>query len=453
MGSLNASLASALSGLMAEQGALAATTNNVANVNTPGYSREVPVLETSDPVVMDPLTFGSGVTLQSIESIRDPILESQIQQETQTQGQWSALVSATSQAQVSFSGGAGDIGTAISNFFDSINQLSTNPSDLSLRQAVLTAAGNLATAFNTAANNLTAQQTSLNTSVVQSVGQINQLTQQIAQLNGQIETLQNAGESAGTFVDQRTQLIDQLSSLVDVSVISSDNTLNLTTAAGTALVAGQQSFQLSTKLGASGAQDIFAQGSDITSTIVSGQLGGTLAARDRQLPGIQSQLDTLASGLANAVNTVQTSGYDLTGSGVKSSNNLFSGTGAASLAVAITDPSLIAASSDGTVGNNGNAEALYALRNQSLIAGQSPSQYYSTIVFNVGNAAANASAEQSASTVTLQQLNDQRNSVSGVSLDEEAANMTRYQQAYAASAQIISTINSMMQTVINMKVS
>ena len=86
MSSLNASLATALSGLIAEQGALSATTNNVANVNTPGYSREHAVLVASDPVIVDPLTFGTGVTLQSIDSIRDPILESQIQQQTQTGG-------------------------------------------------------------------------------------------------------------------------------------------------------------------------------------------------------------------------------------------------------------------------------------------------------------------------------------------------------------------------------
>ena len=102
MSSLNASLATALSGLITEQGALAATTNNVANVNTPGYSREQPVLVTSDPVVLGPLTFGTGVTLQSIESIRDPLLESQIQQQTQTQGQFSTLASALQQTQVNF---------------------------------------------------------------------------------------------------------------------------------------------------------------------------------------------------------------------------------------------------------------------------------------------------------------------------------------------------------------
>ena len=156
------------------------TTNNVANVNTPGYSREEPVLVASDPVVIDPLTFGTGVTLQSVKSITDPILESQIQQQTQAQGQFSALASALQQTQVNFTSSTSDIGTAISNFFDSVNQLSTDPSDLSLRQGVLTAAGNLATSFNTTANNLTQQQTSLDLSVVQTVGQINQLTAQIA---------------------------------------------------------------------------------------------------------------------------------------------------------------------------------------------------------------------------------------------------------------------------------
>lgn len=455
MGSLSSSLAIALSGLSAEEGALEATTNNVANVNTPGYSREVPEFETADPVVVDPLTLGSGVTLKTIESVRDPILESQIQQETQTQGQLNALVSALSQTQTNFTSTTGDIGTAISNFFDSVNQLSTSPSDLSLRQNVLTAAGNVASAFNTAANNLSSQRTSLDQSVGQTVQQINQLTSQIAQLNTQISNVQNTGEDAGTFIDQRTQLIDQLSSLIDVSTIPTDNTLTLTTASGTPLVVGQTSFQLTTQLDSSGTQHIFSQGSDITSTIVSGQLGGILEARDQQIPAFQTQLDTLASGFANSVNQVQTAGYDLNGN---AGSNLFtpppSGSGAAaSLSVAITDPALIAASSDGTSGSNGNAEAMYALRNQGIISGQSPTDYYSGIVFNVGSAVSNANASQSASNLVLQQLNDQRSSVSGVSLDEEAANMMRYQQAYAASAQVISSINTMMEDIINMKTS
>lgn len=457
MSSLNASLATALSGLLAEQGALEASTNNVANANTPGYSREEPILVASDPVVEEPLTLGTGVTLQSIESIRDPLLESQIQQETQVENQYSTLASALEQTQVNFGtqAGTGDIGTAISNFFNSINDLSTSPSDLSVRQEVLTAADNLATSFNSTANNLTQQQQNLDLSVVQTVGQINQLTQQIAQLNAQVSNLENVDENAGTFIDQRQQAIDQLSGLIDVSVIPTDNTLTLTTANGAPLVTGQQSFQLTTQPNSAGLHEIFSEGNNITSEITSGQLGGTLQARDQQIPAIQNQLDTLAGDLATAVNQVQTAGFDLNGNPA-TNEPLFNpppanNTGAAaSFSVAITDPSLIAASSDGSPGSNGNAEAMYALSTQGIINGQDPSDYYSNIVFNVGNAVSNASAEQNASSQILQQLNDQRSAVSGVSLNEEAANMVQYQNAYEASAQVITTINDMMYAVINM---
>ena len=410
---------------------------------------------TSDPVELGNLTFGTGVTLQSVESIRDPLLESQIQQQTQSENQYSTLASALQQTQLNFTTTTSDIGTEITNFFNSVNQLSADPTDLSVRQGVITAADNLATSFNTTANNLTQQQGTLDLSVVQTVGQVNQLTSQIAQLNEQISTLQNSGETAGSFVDQRQQAIDQLSSLVDVSVIPTNNTLTLTTANGAPLVSGNQSFQLSMQSNSAGLHEIYSQGNNITSRITSGQLGGTLAARDQEIPAIENQLDTLAAGIANSVNAVQTTGYDLNGN-LATNEPLFNlppanTTGAAaSLSVAITNPSLIAASSDGSAGSNGNAEAMYALSNQAIIGGQNPTDYYSGIVSNVGNATANASAEQTASNLILQQLNDQRSSVSGVSLDEEAANMVQYQDAYQASAQVISTINDMMYAAIQM---
>jgi flagellar hook-associated protein 1 FlgK len=427
MSTLNASLASALSGLIAEQGAMATTTNNVANVNTPGYSRQVAELVSSDPTVLGRLSYGAGVTLQSIQSIRDPILEAQIQQQSQAQGQFSSLTSALQQTQTYFTTSTSDIGTSISNFFDSINQLATSPSDLSLRQGVLTAAGNLASSFNSTADNLTQQQNSLDLSVLSQVSQINQLTRQIAQLNTQVSNLLNVDQNAGSFVDQRQQAIDQLSTLVDVTVIpTSGNTLTLTTANGALLVAGQQSFQLQTQ-------------------------GGTLQARDQEIPAIQTQLNTLATGLANSVNGVQVSGFDRNGNvGTDLFTPPSSTAAAANLSVAVTDPSLIAASSDGSAGSNGNAQALYALSTQAIVAGQTPSDYYSGIVFNVGNAASTAAAEQTASGLVLQQLNDQRGAVSGVSLDEEAANLVSFQNAYSASAQVITAINDMLYATIQM---
>jgi flagellar hook-associated protein 1 len=146
-------------------------------------------------------------------------------------------------------------------------------------------------------------------------------------------------------------------------------------------------------------------------------------------------------------------GFDLQGNpGVNLFNPPAANTtgAAASMSVAITDPSLIAASSDGSQGSNGNAEAMYAIGNNPVISGQTPSNYYSTIVFNVGDDASNALAQESASSAILQQLNDQRSEISGVSLNEEAANMVQYQDAYQASAQVITTINDMMYAVIQM---
>jgi len=456
MSNLNATMATALSGLLADQGALETTTNNVANSSTPGYSRECPVLVPGDPVVEGPLTFGTGVVLQQVESVRDGILESRIQQETQQQGKQDALLAALQQTQVNFSSSSGDIGSAISSFFNSINQLSTNPSDLSLRQGVLTAAGNLATAFNQTAANLETQRTNLDLNVTQTVSQINQLTQQIAQLNGQISDLTNVGQNAGTFIDQRTQLIDQLSSLVDVSVIQSDKSITLTTSNGTALVAGEQAFQLAAQPTAASVSDVVANGQDITAQLTGGKLAGLIQARDQEIPGVLANLDSLASGLADAVNQVQTTGYDLNGN-LATGVNLFApppagGVGAAaSMSVALTDPTKLAVSSDGSPGSNGNAEAMYAINNQAVAGNQTPTDYYSGIVFGIGNSVANATAEDNASTLVLQQLNDQRGSISGVSLNEEAANLVQYQEAYNAAAKVVTTISDMMQTVINMK--
>jgi flagellar hook-associated protein 1 len=451
MSSLLSTMFLATGAMAADQGALEATTNNAANVNTPGYSREVPILQERPPVVVGNLTFGTGVSLAKIESVRDPILQLRIQQETGQQGQLNSFTGALSQAQTLFTPGASDIGSEISNLFSSISQLSTNPSSTALRQGVLTAASNLTSTFNNTASNLSVQRSNLDLNVVQSVQQVNTLTQQIAGLNGQITTLQNLGQEAGTFIDQRDVLINQLSGLIDVSEIKSDSGITLTTSNGTALVSGTQSFSLTTQPGASGVQHVFSQGKDITSTLSSGALGGLIEVRDQKIPALLTSLDTLASGLATAFNSANTTGFDLNGNAGGALFTPVVGAGsAANIGVAVTDPALIAASSDGSAGSNGNLANLSAIQNQTIIAGATPTTYYGNIVFSVGNDVSNGTAELQSSKLVLQQLQDQRGSISGVSLDEEAANMTRYQQAYDAAAHIVTTVNQMLETVINM---
>ena len=460
MSTLFGTMSIATGALGAEQGALDATTNNVANVNTPGYSRLQPVLVESDPVVMGPITYGTGVSLEKLQSLRDPILQIRIQEETQQQGQLNAFVTAMQQAQVQFTTSSGDIGTLMSNFFSSLSQLSTDPTSLALRQGVLTAAGNMATAFNNTANNLDQQRSGLDLQVSQDVNQVNVLTSQIAALNNQISQMQGVNQDASALVDQRDVLIGQLSSLIDVSTIQSDNGLTLTTSNGTALVVGGQSFALSTQTNASGMQDIYSQGTDITSKIASGELAGLLQVRDQTIPGLLSNLDTLAAGLANNLNAANGQGYTLVQQAdgtLQAGGNLFvappaSGQGAAStMAVATSDPSLIAASSDNTApASNGNVATLSAVQNQAVAGGQTPTDYYSNIVFGVGNDVSNGSAELNSSQLILNQLQDQRGSISGVSLDEEASNMVQYQRAFDAAAQVVTTINDMLYTVINM---
>jgi flagellar hook-associated protein 1 FlgK len=438
--------------LAANQGALEATANNVANVNTPGYSRKVSVFTETPPIVLGNLTFGTGVSLNKLESVRDAVLQLRIQEETGQQGALDALVGGLKQVQTLFTLQNGDIGSQISNLFSSVSQLSTDPSSLPLRQGVLTAASNLASAFRNTASNLAAQRANLDLSVTQAVAQVNTVTQQIAGLNGQITGLENLHHDASAFVDQRDVLINQLSGLIDVSQIRSDSGITLTTSNGTALVAGTQGLSLSTQTDSSGVQHVFAGVNDITSQLNAGQLGGLLTVRDQKIPALLSGLDSLAAGLATAFNAANAAGTDLNGN---VGGNFFvpppSGSGAATnMAVAITDPALIAASSDGSAGSNGNLANFSAIHDQALVSGETPSNYYGNLVFSVGNDVSNGSSELQSSQLVLQQLNDQRGSISGVSLDEEAAHMVEYQRAYEAAARMVTTVDQMLQTVIHM---
>jgi len=344
------------------------------------------------------------------------------------------------------------IGAAISSFFQNLNGLATNPSDASLRQSVLSAANALASSFNQAAGQLNSTRSNLDLNVQQTVQQINQISSEIASLNRKLATTASTGSDYGSFLDQRDALVQKLSGLIDVSVLQNGSSLTLTTRQGTALVVDGQSFGLTTRLDPNDAtQHIYAQAGDITGQISGGKLGGVLEARDQTVPSLLGQLDDLASALVTNLNAAHQLGYDLNG---QQGGNLFNpvtGPGAAaSMTVAFSDPNLLAASSDGTTGSNGNIANLTAVATQTLSNGMTPVQTYGNLVFQVGSSIGNANAELTASNNILQQLQQQQSSVSGVSLDEEASNLLLYERAYQAAARAISTVDQMLQTAINM---
>lgn len=453
--SLGSSLFIAVQALLTEKGALAVTSNNISNVNTPGYTREVPNLEETPPVRLGNLSYGTGVNLASIASVRDNILQLRLNQETQNQGRLDTFTNGLNQIQTVFNEPAGaGLQSLLSNFFNSFQTLASDPTNSGARQAVIGAAQSLAAGFKQTATTLIEQQQNADQGVVQTVQRINSLTAQIARLNGEIASAAGGGQNTNSFQDQRAQLITQLSGLIDVQTVTANgNALTLTTNGGTLLVVGNQNFDLQSAADpTTNFQHVFAQGKDITATIQGGALAGDIQLRDQEIPSIATSLDTLAFNVANSVNTQNAAGFDLNGN---PGGNIFTppsgATGAAlNMAVAITDPNLIAASADGTPGNNVNATALANLQSQNVVSGQSPIPYYAGIVAQIGNSGATASSQLAGENLLIQQLGDQINAVSGVSLDEEGANLILYQNAYMAASKLATVINGLFQTTINM---
>jgi flagellar hook-associated protein 1 FlgK len=450
MGSLNTAMWIAAQALDVDQGAMDVTSNNIANASTPGYSREVVDLSEQTPIESGNLTVGTGVDLQQIQSVRSQVLSLLIAEQTTQQSGSQTQLNGLQQVEGLFSDPTQGIGANLSAFFNSISQLSTDPSNAAQRQSVITAAQNLVSSFNQAAQSLGTIQSSLNQSVSSSVNQINSLTQQIAKINGQVGQLQQLGKDPGTLLDQENQLINQLSQLTNVNEIQTENGLTLTTGNGTALVVGNQSFALQVGNGPTGMQDVFSQGQDITASIQGGSLGGSIQVRDQDIPGILNQVNTLASQFATSFNNAQAQGFDLNGNPGQALFSFNASGAAASLSLATTDPNAIAASSDGTPGSNGNVANLMAVETNALPSGETPTDSYANLVSDSGNLASQSQANVTASTTSLNQLNDQLGAISGVSINEETTNLLTYQTAFSAAARVVSTVDQMTQDVLDM---
>jgi flagellar hook-associated protein 1 FlgK len=454
MSGLNTSLLIGMQALEANQGALDATSNNIANINSPGYTREVAVLSENQQNESGNGVSGGGVTLDAIRSVRDELLNLQIQQQTSQQASADAQSSSLQQIQTAFTTTGNDIASELTSFSSSLSELSASPTSAAAQQGVIASGQDLAGAFNSTAGALTGAQSQADGQVTETVAQINSLTAQIAQLNGQIEQVP-ANQNGGTIEDQRDQLVQQLSGLVGISITQTGDGETITTANGSPLVMGGQSFNLQTTTGSNGFQQVIdSNGTNITASIQGGTLGGAIQVRDQIVPGLLTQLNTLASQFATAFNAAQAEGTDSNGNTGAAfftvPSNPDDAGAAAGISVAITDPSQIAISSDGSSGSNGNVANLSAALTANLPSGQTAAGTYSSLVFQVGHAASDASAQSTAIGDNLTQLTTQQGSVSAVSIDEETTNLERYQTAYEAASRIVSTIQVLNNALLNM---
>jgi len=446
--------------LLTQQLALQVTSNNISNVNTPGYSRQRGALEERYPAQSEAGPVGTGVQMKTVEAARDQFLEARLSTVMQTTGKQDTVTGYLNQVQSVFGLSQDGVGDALSKFFNAFSGLANDPTSSSLRYNVVTAGQNLAGMFNDAARQLSDIQQNADTAVVDTVNQINNLTARIAALNGQITNAEATGFHSNDLRDQRGEAVKELSSLVDVHYYeSSDGTFSVSTGAETLVTANFHEDLSLTRTGPLGFNQVLANGRDITSTIQRGRLGGLLQVRDNQIPGYQSDLDTLAESVIREVNTVHQAGKDLQSPPSATSLNFFApvaGVPGAAKAFAVNaavaaDPRYIAAGQTGAPADNTNALALADLGNQKLMASgtQSFTDAITAMQARIGTDARSSQMETDTNNAIKTQLENSRDQISGVSLDEEAIDLMRFQKAYQAAAKLINVVNGLMDDVLN----
>ncbi len=449
--------------------------HNLANVNTPGYSRQRVNLQASTPLSSAAGVQGNGVQVASIQRIVDDLLNGRIQSQAGVQAYWTAQQSALQNAETGLneflnSTGSTDasnttatatdanasLSAKLLDFFKTARALTNEGGDTTAnREFFVKSAQSLATAFNDANSQLGAVRTSINSALADDTASANSLLTKIADLNGQISDAEAAGGSANDLRDQRDQTLQNLSKLVNFTTSTSANGAVNISVGGQTLVNGQSVSDTLQTYDAGGGQMLVrtATGS-VALTVTSGSLAGEIAARDTTLADAQAKVDALATAVITQVNAVHATGFTAAGT---TGNNFFTGTGAGTMAVnaaLVADSSLVQISGSPTAaGDVSVALALGQLSSasQSALGNQTFSQAYSKIVGNLGSdlKTANDRVDSEASVAAL--LAAQRNSVSGVSTDEEMTTLLAFQRAYTASAELLKTVDQMIQTTLGLK--
>jgi len=471
----------ASSGIAAQRLAIEVTGENIANVNTAGYSRQQVVMENKPVTTANGFGLGTGVQIATVRRSYDGMLQLQIVNGNSSYQENLAKQSALEQIEPSFNELASDgLGKAVENFFGAWQDLSANPSGTAERQALLSRSQILVDTFHQMDSRLASVAQTADNNLVGITAEVTDNARNLALVNTQILATQSVGGNANELLDQRDLLLQKLSEKVGItSTLASDGTASVTLPGGEQLVSGTGYATLYTNAtGVPPTNDIMLSGIGnpppanvpATDTVVatvgggdalSGSLGGTLQIRDSVVPGYLAKLDEMASELVSAVNTAHAAGYGLDGT---TGNDFFDAAGVtsgsialdgaltatkigAALPVPVTDPAPTSS------GNNVNALALAALKSSSVAfstGGATFAGFFRAMVGEVGvdtQGAQNVTAQGGA---FLKQLNALRSSNSSVSLDEELTNLTKYQRAFQGSAKVINAATDMLDIVLGM---
>jgi flagellar hook-associated protein 1 FlgK len=454
-------LETALRALQAHQNALNITGHNIANANTPGYSRQVPGMSTTDPYTLPafnrPTTaaqMGTGVSVASIIRMRDQFADVQIRQESTTLGRWSARRDNLHQLELIFNEPSDTgIQNALTEFWTSLVELSKRPENTSVRSVVRQTAVVLTDTIKHIYSQVTQLQRDLNDELGIKVNEVNSLAKQIADLNGQIGKVTSLGEQANDLLDQRELLVEKLSLLTNIEVLPDHMNRYQINISGRMLVGGDQvnEIYIDPNPDRDGLIDVKWADNNELVEFRNGEIKGILDVRDEEIPYYQGKLNELAASLIQEINAVHEVGYTMDGSlGVP----FFSGNNAQDIQVSndiMLDERNIAASGNGDAGNGQNALSMANIFQEAVLnAGTATySSFYAGIISRLGVDAQKAVTMSDNQTVLVGHLKDRQESIAGVSLDEEMANMIKYQHGYNAAARIITTLDETLDTIIN----
>jgi len=470
MGTLFGALGTAGEALRAFQQSVDVTQNNVANANSPGYAKQVPLF---DSLAFQPANGLMGGVQEQTQDTRNEFAETAVQQQTSLLGEYQQLQTSLAPLQSVFDVSANSaIPSALNQLFQSFSAWSTQPNDTNSRNAVLTAAGAVATAFQQTAAQLNAIRNSTNGDLQSTVAQINQDAATIRDYN--VAVARQSAPDAGLDAQLHNALED-LSNLADVQVVPGNGgTVTVLLGGQTPLVIGNQLNALKVQFTPSpnasnpnappNASILDGNGVDITNQVSSGSLQALLTVRNSLIPSLAGgdqqtgDLNVLAQGLADTVNNVLAQGSTTATPPYQAGSPLFtydasSPVGlAGSLAVnpALTPDQLAAVDPGPPVVSNGAALTLAGLDTGNQISGQSFTQFFSSLATRVGTAAQNADTSAAAQSQLVAQSKNLRQQLSGVSLDEEAIRLVELQRSYQAASKVVNVVDQLTQTILNL---
>lgn len=456
-------------GMAVSQSALQTASHNISNKSTEGYTRQRVETSASPPQNEGPLRIGTGTQISGINRINNPWIEKQLERE----GSQFAFIESQSQALGRLESAVNEqsvksLNSSIGDFFGSFRDLANSPESALPRSQVREAAGNLIRNFKDVRRQLDNVSTDLNKGIELSVKESNGIAKEIADLNTKIHDIEISSNGvANDERDRRDLLVKKLSEKLDISYAedSKSGMLNITAGNTGMLVAGTTSGEIKTYTNEKNKIVIYNELSkggtkfDITDQFRKGSIGGSLDMRESHVQNLMTSLDELAYGIATQVNEAHQEGYDrYDQEGVNffdvPQDGQFSLENLKINDLIMEDVGHIAAAAKvGAPGDNTIANVIQELQFQPTMADGKYSfdDFYNTKVGEIGSLAARANSNLETQKNTLDQLKNVRESVSGVSLDEEAAKMIEYQKSYEASARMIKIADEMFDTVLNLK--